>query len=118
MLPARAVEVSQGGRHAVRMVNGVGGVQCWGSNAAGQLGNGTTVNTNVPVAGHGSGQAMCTQVEAGMVHDDPTLVFTCALLANSTVRCWGATPLASWDRVTRQLPARRLCRWRSLRVFR
>ena len=84
----RAVQVSMGGRHAC-MVNGVGGVQCWGSNAAGQLGNGTTITSNVPVQVTGLVSGVI-EVEASRT--DRTNVDTlssCALLANGTVRCWG-----------------------------
>ncbi|MFM7582065.1 MAG: hypothetical protein ACKO9F_04980, partial [Caldilinea sp.] len=83
----RAVQVSMGGRHAC-MVNGVGGVQCWGSNAAGQLGNGTTVDSNVLVQVSGLVSGV-VEVKASRPLTDVTVLSSCALLANGTVRCWG-----------------------------
>ena len=57
-----------------------GGVECWGSNADGQLGNGTTTNssTSVPV----SGLSGATQVAVGEYH-------ACALLVGGSIECWG-----------------------------
>jgi alpha-tubulin suppressor-like RCC1 family protein len=59
-----------------------GTVQCWGNNADGELGNGTTTNSGSAVAVVGlSGPA--TGIAAGGSH-------TCAVLADGTVACWGA----------------------------
>jgi alpha-tubulin suppressor-like RCC1 family protein len=57
-----------------------GTVECWGNNAAGQLGTGTTdtYETPVPVQGLSDGFALA----AGRVH-------TCVLRADGTVMCWG-----------------------------
>jgi alpha-tubulin suppressor-like RCC1 family protein len=57
-----------------------GTVWCWGNNAAGKLGDGTTTNRTRPV--QVSGLTGVTSVEAG--YD-----FTCALKSNGTVWCWG-----------------------------
>ncbi len=57
-----------------------GTVWCWGNNAAGKLGDGTTTNRSRPV--QVSGLTGVTSVEAG--YD-----FTCALKSNGTVWCWG-----------------------------
>jgi alpha-tubulin suppressor-like RCC1 family protein len=59
-----------------------GSAWCWGYNANGQLGDGTTNNnaTPVPVSGLGSGVA---QVSAG---ND----FACAVKTDGTVWCWGS----------------------------
>src|SRR5258708_892082 len=57
-----------------------GTVECWGSNAAGQLGNGRTDSSLLPVPVQGLRNA--TTVVAGNTH-------TCALLTNGTVECWG-----------------------------
>lgn len=59
-----------------------GAVLCWGSNAAGQIGDGTsgnnrTVPTQVP------GLAQIVSVAAGTSH-------TCALTAAGAVKCWGS----------------------------
>ena len=58
-----------------------GGVDCWGRNPDGQLGDGTTTNrlTPVPVVGL-SGPA--TAIATGFQH-------TCALIAGGDVNCWG-----------------------------
>lgn len=55
-------------------------IQCWGRNQYGQLGNGSTANSSLPVTVVGiTGAVMVT---AGDYH-------TCAVLDNTSVRCWG-----------------------------
>ena len=60
-----------------------GTAQCTGRNQFGQLGNGdgTFTSSSVPVAV--SGLTTATRVATGAEH-------ACALLGDSTVRCWGA----------------------------
>ena len=57
-----------------------GTVQCWGGNADGRLGDGTTTNRLTPVLV--SGITTATSVSAGAFHN-------CAMLADGTVQCWG-----------------------------
>jgi alpha-tubulin suppressor-like RCC1 family protein len=56
-------------------------VKCWGSNASGQLGDGTTSPRTSPVTV--SGVAGATAVAAGDAH-------TCAIVTGGKVRCWGS----------------------------
>jgi alpha-tubulin suppressor-like RCC1 family protein len=57
-----------------------GTVRCWGDNAKGELGNGSTASSSLPVTV--SGVASAANVSTG---DE----FACAALLNGTVRCWG-----------------------------
>jgi alpha-tubulin suppressor-like RCC1 family protein len=57
-----------------------GTARCWGANSYGQLGNGSTTRSPVPVMVHGLANA--TAIDAGGLH-------VCALLAEGTVSCWG-----------------------------
>ncbi|HEY2899879.1 MAG TPA: HYR domain-containing protein [Polyangia bacterium] len=59
-----------------------GGVACWGSGGAGQLGNGSAGDSSVPVAVTGVFDAV--DVVLGAIQ-------TCALRANSQVTCWGSS---------------------------
>ncbi len=59
---------------------GAGKAQCWGSNANGQLGNGSAVDSTTPVTVSGISNAMT--LGAGQGH-------SCALLVDGTVQCWG-----------------------------
>lgn len=78
-----------GESHACVVVSG-GGVKCWGWNASGQLGDGSTTNRSTPVdvlaVGESSGGATLTNVKeisAGNFH-------TCALMNDNSVTCWGS----------------------------
>lgn len=71
---------------------------CWGLNAAGQLGNGTTTDSNVPVAVAGGRQY--TTIAAGANH-------ACAIDLDGILYCWGANTdgwLGVGDYVNRTVP--------------
>jgi alpha-tubulin suppressor-like RCC1 family protein len=76
---AVAVAVSGGDFGHSCSVGAGGQVQCWGSNTAGELGDGSTVDSSVPVVVKGVSGAIA--VAAGAGH-------TCAIVGDG-VRCWG-----------------------------
>lgn len=67
-------------------VSTVGTVFCWGSNTYGQLGNGTTTASPVPVPVPGLPPATKVDTAGG---DVLGAGHTCALLVTGGVRCWG-----------------------------
>jgi hypothetical protein len=78
-------QISAGLSHTCA-VTSAGTVYCWGSNAQGQLGNGTIVDAATPTAV--PGLSGVTAVAAGAAH-------TCALLNDSTISVGATTLLVS-----------------------
>ncbi len=74
-----ATEVSVGGGFACALIAD-SEVECWGSNTFGELGDGTTVNSSIPVPV--SSLSDVTEISAGQDQ-------ACALLGTGHVDCWG-----------------------------
>ena len=68
-----------GGHTCAVLVSGA--AKCWGSNARGAVGDGTTTDSPAPVqvSGLGSGVSI---IDAGLGH-------TCAVLVSGAAKCWG-----------------------------
>lgn len=77
--PAKGVtSIAAGGLHSCAIVNG--GVQCWGGNGGGQLGNNSPARSFVPIETLAAG-SNAKAISAGVGH-------TCAV-AGARVLCWG-----------------------------
>ncbi|MDP9318511.1 MAG: hypothetical protein M3O94_05440, partial [Actinomycetota bacterium] len=97
-------QIAVSGEHACALPDD-GTVKCWGLNYYGELGDGTRTPSSVPtgdtlplvmvtvIAGPGSTTPLTgvTAIAAGLRH-------TCAVLADSTVKCWG------WNSTTPPAP--------------
>lgn len=74
------VAISTGSDHLCALTK-AGGVQCIGANASGQLGNGLTADSHIPVAVKGLDKGVAA-IAAGRD-------FSCALTTAGAVWCWG-----------------------------
>ncbi|MEZ5331906.1 MAG: GH25 family lysozyme [Thermoanaerobaculia bacterium] len=83
-LPDPALSVAVGAYHSCAVLRG-GAVYCWGDNRFGQLGDGTRTARPAPAPVVGL---------SGPVHSlDAGTSFTCALLVDGSVSCWGSNEL-------------------------
>jgi hypothetical protein len=78
---ANVVAISAGNRHSLALLRD-GTVRAWGENKGGQLGDGSTVNRNVPTPVAGVSNAIAIAA---------TGYFSLALLSDGTVMEWGAS---------------------------
>jgi alpha-tubulin suppressor-like RCC1 family protein len=75
--------LTAGGYHTCALVSGA--VMCWGFNSSGQLGNGLTTLSKVPVPATGMNGMLA--VNAGGVEYDQEQ--TCAITFSGSLKCWG-----------------------------
>ncbi len=75
-----AESISNSGSNQTCVVNTDKTINCWGGNNFGQLGNGSTASTSVPVLVNGINNAEF--ISTSRQH-------TCAALTDGTARCWG-----------------------------
>jgi alpha-tubulin suppressor-like RCC1 family protein len=80
-----AIAVATGGRHTCVLLADTT-VRCWGAADEGQLGNGATTAPGPVTVANTQGTAPLAGVAALAAGD----AFTCALLQDATVLCWGA----------------------------
>ena len=66
------------------VVTTAGGLKCWGGNASGQIGDGTTSDRLVPTDVSGLAAGVQAVTTSGS--------HTCAVLTGGGIRCWGANP--------------------------
>jgi alpha-tubulin suppressor-like RCC1 family protein len=76
----KAVEIALGHAHACALMDD-GTVRCWGGNARGQLGDGSSIDRISPVTVKGL---------SGVAHLALGAWHSCALMKDGTVECWGA----------------------------
>ena len=98
-LPAdfRPVSLDAGADHACA-VGADGSVWCWGSNAEGQLGTGSTASTASPAPAEIPANIRATSVSAGPEH-------TCATTSKGMVLCWGTGTSGQLGESSYSMPA-------------
>jgi len=79
-LGAGVIDISGGGESACA-VTAAGAARCWGYNRDGLLGNGTTVDSEVPVDVDG--------LQSGVASVSCSTTHCCAVLTAGGARCWG-----------------------------
>lgn len=97
-LGSNVARVTAGWDHTCALTTG-GGVQCFGANGGGQLGNGATTKSNVPVA--------VTGLASGISAISAYANTSCALTTGGGVKCWGDNTFGSLGdgtRISRSVP--------------
>jgi len=81
-LPSDAVALVAGAEHTCAVIGGGMVVRCWGRNNEGQIGDGTTLNRQLPTP-------LVEALPSAVVEIDATVDTTCALLSDGDLWCWG-----------------------------
>lgn len=98
-LTSGVAEIQPGQRHTCARMS-QGAVKCWGDNAFGQLGDGTTTDSRLPINVSGFANVPTTPtptsvtppptpIPAGAKQIDAGSVHNCAVTFSGSVRCWG-----------------------------
>ena len=93
-LSSGVTAITAGYEHACAILAG-GSMRCWGNNAAGQLGNGGTSNSSVPVTIPGL---------SGIVSISAAWRHTCAVTSAGLMYCWGNDDVGSGSTPTINSP--------------
>ena len=80
-LNAGVASISAGSEHSCARLN-TGALRCWGSNAYGQLGDGSRNPSLIPIAVSGFASAGAASIHASEAH-------TCTRTSTGGVKCWG-----------------------------
>jgi alpha-tubulin suppressor-like RCC1 family protein len=81
-----ATQVKASRQHTCAVLS-TGEIKCWGRNYNGMLGDGTTTDSNIPVPVTGISNAV--SVEVFDTTGVPGSYYSCAVLSDGTVKCWG-----------------------------
>lgn len=84
-LASTASAVATDGQHTCVLLTS-GGLQCWGFNSGGQVGDGTTTERHTPVDVIG--------LTSGVTAIDVGLAYSCAVIVTGGVKCWGENSTA------------------------
>ncbi len=90
----RVAQIATGASHSCALTD-TGTVKCWGYNYFGQLGDGTTVSSAVPVAVDQAGTSALTKTAVAVADLGEVKAIatgdahSCALTESGTVECWG-----------------------------
>ncbi|HEX5592828.1 MAG TPA: hypothetical protein VFX35_05725 [Solirubrobacterales bacterium] len=80
-LDSDVTAIAVGWNHGCALMS-TGGIECWGANSFGQLGDGTTTDRSSPVAVELPDGVTATALAAGGHH-------TCAVTSTGGIECWG-----------------------------
>ena len=80
--------ITAGANHTCALLT-TGGVDCWGYNSTGQLGNNSTTISTTPVAVYAVGSTSSSNLLTGVSAITAGQNHTCALLTTGSVDCWG-----------------------------
>jgi len=80
------LKVAVGRDHSCALLDD-GTIRCWGSNQSGELGDGTTTSHGTPTVVPGLSDVRDIACSGDNAQD--VYAYTCALLGDKTVRCWG-----------------------------
>jgi alpha-tubulin suppressor-like RCC1 family protein len=86
-LPSDAIVLAAGSDHTCAVIGNGMAVRCWGRNNAGQIGDGTTTNRQLPTS-------IAAPLPAAVVAIDATVDTTCVLLVDGDLWCWGGLQAA------------------------
>jgi alpha-tubulin suppressor-like RCC1 family protein len=86
---SQATQLAAGNLFTCALPQGSGTPKCWGANDTGQLGNGSTVASNVPVAVSGLTNVTAITARGATGGSGAERGHACALRSDGTVWCWG-----------------------------